>query len=80
MPKAYQKDRLVRFFVIHLQVSGENGATSSTYNFTTPPAAGSFPFTLGVFADLGETYNSSATLDRMLAQNPEAITLIGDWT
>lgn len=52
---------------------------SQTFNFSTPPVLGAFPLRLGVFADVGQTQNSSDTLDRMLRLSPEIVTLIGDW-
>ena len=61
-------------------MTGDGGAVSSVFNFTTPPAVGSFPMTMGVFADVGQTYNSSATIDRMLESEPEVLVLVGDWT
>ena len=102
-----------------VQVSGDS-ANSSTYNFTTPPALGSYPLRMGnlllpmekhtkpqcwristvsvskiergrfqsfnleslhagVFADVGQTYNSSDTMMRLLASNPEILAFMGDW-
>ena len=49
-------------------------------NFTMPPAVGSYPMTLGVIADVGQTSNSSQTWARMAAQNVQVATLVGDWT
>lgn len=61
-------------------VSAGNGVNSSTYNFTTPPAAGSYPLTMGVFADVGQTFNSSETMRRLLDQSPDVLAFVGDWS
>ena len=53
---------------------------SPVLNFTMPPAVGSYPMTLGVIADVGQTSNSSTTWTRMAQQNVQAVTLVGDWT
>ena len=45
---------------------------SEEHNFTTPPAPGSqtFPQRLTVVADLGQTHNSSRTLEHIIASQP----------
>ena len=45
---------------------------SEEHNFTSPPAPGSqaFPQRLTVVADLGQTHNSSRTLEHIIASAP----------
>lgn len=61
------------------QVPGSYGM-SPLFNFSMPPAAGTYPMTLGVIADVGQTFNSSTTYERILGQNVQVATLVGDWT
>ncbi|KAI8477256.1 MAG: Metallo-dependent phosphatase-like protein [Monoraphidium minutum] len=54
------------------------GATWREFDFTAPKSA--FPFTLGVLADPGQTYNTSVTLNAILAQaKPDIQLLLGDF-
>jgi Icc-related predicted phosphoesterase len=57
---------------------------SPTYTFKTLPAVGagrgSFPMRIGVIGDLGQTYNSSSTLDHLSASNAQAVMVVGDFT
>lgn len=55
------------------RVRGGNNATwSPEYNFTTLPAGeAAFPLRLGLIGDGGQTYNSSATYEHLLADNPQ---------
>ena len=62
-----------------LQVTDGN-TTSRTFNFTTAPAVGSFPMKMGVYADVGQTYNSSITLQRLLDAGSSVLAFIGDWS
>lgn len=62
-----------------LQVPGSYGS-SPMLNFTMPPAVGTYPMTLGVIADVGQTSNSSQTWARMAAQNVQIATLVGEPT
>ena len=64
-----------------LQVPGSYGS-SPLLNFTMPPAVGSYPMTMGVIADVGQTSNSSQTYQRMAAQNVQIATSVGKayWT
>ena len=50
-----------------------NLAMSEERNFTTPPATGSdvYPQRLTVVADLGQTHNSSLTLQHIVASRPK---------
>ena len=48
-------------------------------NFTTPPALGAYPFNLGVVADVGQTDNSSMTMQRLADSQPQAFLFVGDW-
>ena len=45
---------------------------SEEHRFTTPPAPGSqaYPQRLTVVADLGQTHNSSRTLEHIIASDP----------
>lgn len=48
-------------------------------SFTTLPALGVVGgFTIGVFGDLGDTYNSSTTLNHLAANSPQVILNVGD--
>eukprot|EP00775_Hariotina_reticulata_P006213 gene6212-6449_t len=55
----------------------DDNSISKEYNFTMPAA--SFPFTLGVLADPGQTYNTTATLDRLMQSKPQLAMLVGDF-
>lgn len=47
--------------------------------FTTLPDLGVVGgFTIGVFGDLGDTYNSSTTLNHLQANSPQVILNVGD--
>lgn len=63
-----------------MQVSAGNGVNSSVYNFSTPPAVGTYPLRMGVFADVGQTYNSSQTMQRLLDQGSQVLGFFGDWS
>eukprot|EP00891_Asterochloris_glomerata_P008275 jgi/Astpho2/8275/Aster-01358 len=52
---------------------------STPYNFTAPPATGSYPLRFGVVADIGFTINSTITLQNLFDDEPEVFTLVGDW-
>ena len=58
------------------RVGSEENGYSEVYNFTMPKME--YPFIIAVTADLGQTYNSSTTLDRMLASQPDISVLVGD--
>lgn len=62
------------------QVSAGGGVNSSVFNFSTPPAVGAYPLKMGVFADVGQTSNSSETLKRLLDGGTSVLAFIGDWT
>lgn len=62
------------------QVPGGDGTNSSLFNFTTPPAVGSYPLRMGVFADVGQTFNSSETLRRLLLAGSSILSFVGDWS
>lgn len=49
---------------------------SEVYNFTVPE--NKYPFTIGVLADPGQTYNSSETYRRLAANKPSIAVLVGD--
>ena len=54
---------------------------SAEYSFTTAPAPGpAYPLVLGVVADVGQTVNSSITLQHLADSKPRYVTLIGDLT
>ena len=65
---------------LHFQVSAGNGVNSSVFNFSTPPAVGAYPLRMGVFADVGQTFNSSETLRRLLDAGSSVLAFVGDWT
>ena len=58
------------------KVGSDKYGYSDVYNFTVPKRE--YPFTIGVTADLGQTANSSTTLDRLMAANPDVAILVGD--
>ena len=48
-------------------------------SFTTLPALGVVGnFSIGVFGDLGDTYNSSTTLNHLQSNSPQVILNVGD--
>ena len=54
---------------------------STEYAFTTSPSAASpYPMRLGIIADLGETANSTQTVQHLIDDKPQFVTLIGDLT
>lgn len=57
-------------------------AWSAELNFTTPQAVSpdAFPQTLGIIGDLGGTYNSSSTLQHLMANKPPVVVLTGDFS
>lgn len=57
-------------------VGSEEYGFSDVYNFTVP--AKKYPFKFGVMADIGQTYNTSVTLDRTAQDNPDALLHLGD--
>jgi len=60
----------------YYSVGSEEYGFSDVYSFTVPKRE--YPFKVGVVADVGQTYNSSATLNRTLADDPAALLFIGD--
>ncbi|KAK2079134.1 hypothetical protein QBZ16_002825 [Prototheca wickerhamii] len=62
------------------RVRGGNNVTwSPEYNFTTLPTGEAvFPLRVGLIGDGGQTYNSSATYEHLLADNPQVILHVGD--
>ncbi|KAL4420451.1 hypothetical protein ABPG75_010107 [Micractinium tetrahymenae] len=59
-------------------VGDEAHGWSEELNFTTP--ASGFPLRLGIIGDLGQTANSTATLAKLTASNPDLVLLVGDFT
>ena len=57
-------------------VGSDKYGFSDVMNFTVPK--NQYPFTFGVVADVGQTSNSSMTMNRTLADNPDALLWIGD--
>ncbi|KAK4752446.1 hypothetical protein SAY87_021244 [Trapa incisa] len=57
-------------------------AMSGVYYFRTMPISGpdSYPARIAVVGDLGLTYNTSSTVDHLLANHPDLVLLIGDVT
>lgn len=60
----------------YYRVGSEQNGFSDLYNFTMPK--NEYPFVIAVTADLGQTYNSSTTLDRMIQGKPDIALLAGD--
>ncbi|KAI8108135.1 hypothetical protein M9434_006165 [Picochlorum sp. BPE23] len=57
-------------------VGSDEYGFSDVYNFTVPSRK--YPFKFGVMADIGQTYNTSVTLERTAQDNPDALLHIGD--
>ncbi|EIE18216.1 Metallo-dependent phosphatase [Coccomyxa subellipsoidea C-169] len=57
-------------------------AMSRELRFATPqpPGPAAFPQRIGVIADLGQTHNSSATLQHLIQSQPPVVLLVGDLT
>lgn len=55
---------------------------SQVMNLTMPRATGphQFPLRLGIIADIGQTMNSSVTLDHLISSDPALVMLVGDLT
>ena len=67
--------------VYYYQCGDPDLGLSQTYNFTTAPAPGpAYPLVLGVVADVGQTINSSITIQHLADSQPKYVTLIGDLT
>jgi len=49
-------------------------------NVPTPSQPSVYPFRLGVIADVGQTYNTSAMMARLMEVEIDALALIGDFT
>ena len=56
------------------------GMSTEFYFTTGPSAAKPYPMRLGIIADLGETANSTQTIEHLLYDKPQFVTLIGDLT
>ena len=56
------------------------GLSEEFYFTTSPSAAEPYPMRLGIIADLGETENSTQTIQHLLYDKPQFVTLIGDLT
>lgn len=60
---------------------GDSGAgVSQEFNFTSPPAIGTYPFVLGVVSDTGLTPNTTVTIQHLVDAKPQVWTLIGDFS
>jgi predicted phosphodiesterase len=53
---------------------------STEFSFFTQPKGPTYPYTVGVFADVGQTINSSDTINHMIASDPDIVVLLGDFT
>ncbi|KAK9805338.1 hypothetical protein WJX73_003577 [Symbiochloris irregularis] len=55
---------------------------SSEHSFTTPQAVSgaAFPQRIGITGDLGQTFNSSSTLEHLVANQPPVVMLVGDFS
>jgi hypothetical protein len=56
---------------------GNETSRSSLFNFTTLPSV-NYPFKFGLVADLGQSTNSSDTVDQLLASSLHALLNVGD--
>ena len=62
-------------------VVGGAAGTSLEFSFTTPPSpstSATYPFTLGLIADVGQTMNTSTTLLGLAQQNINLLLVAGD--
>lgn len=62
-------------------VVGGGGAISVEMSFITPPApntASTYPFTVGFIADIGQTMNTSMTMQNLANQQPNLVLYAGD--
>ena len=60
---------------------GDSGAgVRQEFNFTSPPAIGTYPFVLGVVSDTGLTPNTTVTIQHLVDAKPQVWTLIGDFS
>lgn len=62
----------------YYKVGNMQDGFSNIFNFTMPKRGNEYPFVIAVTADLGQTYNSSTTLDRMIAAKADVSLLVGD--
>ena len=71
-PKIYAEDLTASALCLD-RCGDPNLTMSEERNFTTPPAPGSdvYPQRLTVVADLGQTHNSSLTLQHIVASGPK---------
>lgn len=60
------------------RVGSETFGFSDVMNVTVPALFHPYPFKIGVVADLGQTRNSSLTVERMLDWKPDIAVLAGD--
>lgn len=59
------------------------GGLSQPASFVTlpePSAKTTYPFRLAVIADIGQTYNTSSMMKRLMASQIDAVSIIGDFT
>ena len=64
-------------------VVGNASGYSKEFSFTTPPApaaASTYPFSLGLIADVGQTVNTSLGLTALAAMKPKLVLNVGDLT
>ena len=66
----------------YYKVGDPKNGMSQEFNFTSAPRVGntSYPFVLGVVADIGLTPNTTATVQHLADAKPQVWTLIGDLT
>jgi len=62
--------------IYYYSVGSEEYGFSDVYSFTMPKKQ--YPFKVAVLADVGQTYNSSQTLNRALMDQASALLSIGD--
>jgi len=69
-------DNLTPGSMYFYSVGSEEYGFSDVFNFTVPEKR--YPFRMGVIADVGQTYNSSDTLERTLYDDPDIVLFVGD--
>ena len=63
----------------HYRVGSAEGGWSPIASFIAPPRAATYPMKFGVIGDLGQTYNSSTTIQHLIDSNPRFVVLTGDF-
>lgn len=64
----------------HYKCGDSEAGVSQEFNFTSPPAVGTYPLVLGVVSDTGLTPNTTVTIQHLVDAKPQVWTLIGDFS